>query len=94
MATLGELINWGGHRVSRGDCYAARSHPVLGHEIITVRVRIADALGHNERTISRWICSGLLRAATNGPTKNNLMQARGADLEKPKTYSDSAASES
>ena len=27
MATLGELINWGGHRVSRGDCYASTITP-------------------------------------------------------------------
>jgi hypothetical protein len=62
-------------------------------EIITVRARIADALGHRERTIRRWIRSGLLRATTNGPTKHNLMQVRGADLENQKTYSDSAASD-
>jgi hypothetical protein len=62
-------------------------------EIITVRARIADALGHRERTIRRWVRSGLLQATTNGPTKNNLMQVSGADLEKAKTYSDSAASD-
>lgn len=37
--------------------------------------------------------AGFLRATTNGPTKNNLMQVRCADLEKPKTYSDCAASD-
>lgn len=33
------------------------------------------------------------KPTTNGPTKNNMMQVRGADLEKPETYSDSAASD-
>jgi hypothetical protein len=37
--------------------------------------------------------TGLLRATTNGPTKDNLMQVRGTDLEKLNTYSDWVASD-
>jgi hypothetical protein len=62
-------------------------------KFIAIRARNADALGHSERTISRWIRSVPLRAITSGLTKNNVMQVRGADLEKPKSYSDSAASD-
>lgn len=50
--------------------------------IIIGRARIAHLLGRSERTISRWIRRGILRASKAGPFGNNLLKVNTADLEK------------
>lgn len=60
--------------------------------LIAIGARIAEALGHSERTTSRRIRSGPLRTTTNGPTTQNVMVG-GVDLEKPRSYSASATSD-
>lgn len=51
-------------------------------EFIIGRAEIAHRLGRSERTVSRWIKRGILKATNAGPFGNNLLKVNAADLER------------
>ncbi|MDP2376088.1 helix-turn-helix domain-containing protein [Reyranella sp.] len=55
------------------------------------RARIAHLLGRSERTISRWIRRGILRASKAGPFDNNLLKVSITDLERLKDNDSASA---
>jgi transposase len=51
-------------------------------EFIVGRAEIAHRLGRSERTVSRWIARGILKATNAGPFGNNLLKVSAAELER------------
>lgn len=59
-----------------------REGDALPSEVIIGRAEIAHRLGRSERTVSRWIKRGILKATNAGPFGNNLLKVNAADLER------------
>lgn len=52
-----------------------------GRDLLIGRSAIAKALGRSPRTVTRWFRAGVLPAGKIGPSPNNVMIARAADLD-------------
>lgn len=50
--------------------------------VIVGRAEIAHRLGRSERTVSRWIRLGVLRAAYAGPGPTNLLVVAADEIER------------
>lgn len=50
--------------------------------IIVGRARIAHRLGVSERTLSRWVKRGIVRAEHVGPFRNNLLSVAANDIDR------------
>lgn len=50
--------------------------------VVIGRAEIAHRLGRSERTVTRWIRAGILRAGHTGPSSSNLLLVEAGELER------------
>lgn len=76
------MTTWPRHPAPPEPGYQAPAAAEADGVFIIGRAEIAHRLGRSERTVSRWIKRGILKATNAGPFGNNLLKVNAADLER------------